>query len=369
MKIIDVTLTLFAWDDIPATSYNAFTGQFGGDVQLGLLAIETDEGITGHSFLGSSMYTATIDAPGLIEKVKPLIMGEDPLERERLYQRISRARRWVNLRSIGAVDIALWDIAGKAAGLPIHALMGTYRTSVPAYASSAILPSIEAYCEEAAAYQDAGWTAYKIHPPGRWREDLDICAAVRKTVGDDTVLMLDAAWNYDFSQAIKVAHAIEELGYHWYEDPLADDDIYGCARLREKISIPLVATEWSPGSFGSFAEWILLKATDALRGDVAVKGGITPLVKAAHLAEGFGMNLEVHHGGNSINNAANLHLIMGIRNCEYFEVLMPAGAHKYGLIEDIEIDGDGLAHAPMGPGLGVDIDFDLIEKKKVAVVS
>ncbi len=369
MKITDVTLTLFAWDDIPQVSYNAFTGQFGGGVQLGLLSIETDEGITGHSFLGSSMYTATLDAPGLIEKVKPLIMGQDPLERELLYQRIARARRWVMLRTVGAVDVALWDIAGKAAGMPIHALIGTYRTSVPAYASSAVLSTVEAYCEEAVAFRDAGWTAYKIHAPGQWRRDIAVCEAVRDAVGDDMVLMLDAAFNYDFPQAIKVAHAIEGLGYHWYEDPLADDDIYGCARLREKISIPLVATEWSPGSFGSFADWILLKATDHLRGDVAVKGGLTPLVKAAHLAEGFGMNLEVHHGGNSINNVANLHLIMGIRNCEYFEVLMPAGAHTYGLVEDIAVDGSGLAHAPMGPGLGVDIDFDLIEKKKVATVS
>lgn len=369
MKITDVTLTLFDWDGIPKTSYNAFTGSFGGSVQLGLLAIRTDEGITGHAFLGSAMYSAAIDAPGLIEKVKPLLMGQNPLEREFLYRRFSRARRWVKLRSIGAVDIALWDIAGKAAGLPIHALIGTYRTIVPAYASSAILPSTEAYCEEAVAFRNAGWTSYKIHPPGNWREDIAICTAVREAVGSDMVLMLDAAWNYDFGQAIKVAAAIEDLDFHWYEDPLADDDIYGCARLRAKIKIPLVATEWTPGGFGSYAEWILLKATDHLRGDVAVKGGITPLVKAAHLAEGFGMNLEVHHGGNSINNVANLHVIMGIRNCEFFEVLLPSGAHQYGLVEDIRIDGTGCATAPTAPGLGVVVDHDLIRAKEVARLS
>ena len=81
------------------------------------------------------------------------------------------------------------------------------------------------------------------------------------------------------------------------------------------------------------------QATDYLRGDVAVKGGITALVKTAHLAEGFHMNFEIHHGGNSLNNVANLHVIMAIKNCEFFEVLLPDGAQKYGLVQDIEVDG------------------------------
>jgi L-alanine-DL-glutamate epimerase-like enolase superfamily enzyme len=100
-----------------------------------------------------------------------------------------------------------------------------------------------------------------------------------------------------------------------------------------------------------------------------VKGGITALVKTAHLAEAFGMNFEVHHGGNSLNNVANLHVIMAIRNCEYFEVLLPAGAQKYGLVQDIEVDRDGLVHAPDAPGLGYEIDLELIERNKVAVLA
>ena len=85
-----------------------------------------------------------------------------------------------------------------------------------------------------------------------------------------------------------------------------------------------------------------------------------------HLAEGFGMNFEIHHGGNSLNNVAHLHLSAAIRNCEWFEVLLPAGAQKYGLVEDIEVDSEGYVHAPMAPGLGVEIDFDLIERNKTA---
>ena len=87
----------------------------------------------------------------------------------------------------------------------------------------------------------------------------------------------------------------------------------------------------------------------------------------AHLAEAFHLNYEVHHGGNSLNNVANLHAILAIRNCEFFEVLLPDGAQKYGLAEDIAVDRQGLVHAPTGPGLGAVIDFDLIERNKTAV--
>ena len=369
MKVTDVTLTLFAWEGIPATTYNRHTGTFQGRSQLGLLRIATDQGIEGHAFLGSSMYSADQDGPSLIKNLKPLLVGENPLDRELLYDRIWHRNRVTTLRAIGAVDVALWDLAGKAAGLPIHALLGSYRNSVPAYASSAVLPAPAAYADEAARFKEAGWTAYKIHPPTRPEEDALVCAAVRKAVGGDYRLMLDATWSYRYDQALRVGRAIEDLGFYWYEDPLADDDLFGCIRLREKLDIPLMATEYSPGGFTSYVPWIINRATDYLRGDVAVKGGITALIKTAHLAEAFGMNFEVHHGGNSLNNVANLHVIMAIRNCEYFEVLLPAGAQKYGLAQDIEVDGRGLVHAPTAPGLGYPIDLERIERTKVGTIS
>ena len=108
------------------------------------------------------------------------------------------------------------------------------------------------------------------------------------------------------------------------------------------------------------------QATDYLRGDVALKGGLTSCLKTAHTAETFRMNYEVHHGGNSLNNHANLHLIMAIPNCEYFEVLLPDAVQKHGLVRDLEIDANGLVHVPDGPGIGAEIDFELIERNKVA---
>ena len=368
MKITDVTLTLFAWTGIPATTYGRHTGRFGGASQLGLLTLRTDEGVEGHALLGSAMRGAQLDAESLIQHLKPVVMNQDPLERERLYQGLWLRNRATTLRAIGAVDIALWDIAGKVAGLPIHRLLGSYRESVPAYASSAVLASPQAYAAEAAKLKSEGWTAYKIHPPTDPALDIEVSKAVRKAVGDGFTVMLDSTWAYQYPEALRVGKAIEELGFYWYEDPLADDDLYNYVKLKQQLSIPILATEYSPGGFTAYAPWIIHRATDFLRGDVAVKGGITALVKAAHLAEAFHMNLEVHHGGNSLNNVANLHVIMAIRNCEFFEVLLPSAAQKYGLVEDIEVDANGLVHAPSGPGLGATIDFDLIERQKTAIL-
>ncbi len=368
MKITHVSLTLFAWDDIPPTRYHAAARLDSGSSALGLLRIGTDAGVDGHAFLGSATHTAANDGPGLIRFLKPLLMGQDPLDRERLNAALWPFSRLVSVRSIGAVDVALWDLAGKVAGLPIHRLLGTFRNSIPAYASSAVLPTVEAYAAEAVRFRDAGWAAYKIHPPHPPAADIAVCQAVRRAVGDEYTLMLDSTWSYDFPQAMRVGRAIEELGFLWYEDPLHDQDITSYVKLRQKLDIPIMATEYPAGGLESYAPWIMLQATDYLRGDVAVKGGITTLLKTAHLAEAFRMTFEVHHGGNSLNNVANLHVAMAIRNTSYFEVLLPDGAHKYGLLQDLAPDAQGLVHAPEGPGLGAAIDFDLVARKTIAVL-
>ncbi|TMQ22224.1 MAG: mandelate racemase [Candidatus Rokuibacteriota bacterium] len=369
MKITDVTLTLFAWGGIPPTTYGRHTGRFSGTSELGLLRLHTDGGLEGHAFLGSAMRSAALDAQSLLRMLKPLVLGQDPLERERLWQAMWQRNRTTTQRAIGAMDVALWDLGGKIAGLPIHRLIGGYRGSVPAYASSAVLPSVEAYADEAARFKADGWTAYKIHPPTEPAVDIAVCQAVRRAVGDAYTVMLDSTWAYQYPEALRVGRVAEALGFHWYEDPLADDDVYNYVKLKQQLSIPILATEYAPGGFTALAPWITARATDFLRGDVAVKGGITPLVKSAHLAEAFHMNFEIHHGGNSLNNVANLHVTMAIRNCEFFEVLLPAAAQKYGLLEDIEVDRAGLVHAPSGPGLGVAIDFELIERHKTSVLT
>ena len=145
MKITDVTLTLFSWESIPSTTYGHHTARPTGKSDLGLLAVSTDDGITGHAFLGTSSNPASLDGPALIRFLKPILMGQDPLDRERLNRLLWARVRAATVRSIGACDVALWDLAGKAAGLPIHRLIGTSRDHIAAYASSEIHAAPEFY--------------------------------------------------------------------------------------------------------------------------------------------------------------------------------------------------------------------------------
>jgi L-alanine-DL-glutamate epimerase-like enolase superfamily enzyme len=137
-----------------------------------------------------------------------------------------------------------------------------------------------------------------------------------------------------------------------------------------------MATEVTPGGVEALPPWITSRATDFLRGDVVIKGGITGLMKIAHLAEAFGMNCEVHDAYNALNNVASLHVIMAIDNCDWFEVLAfnRSGDHSlehlsYGLVEPFRVDGEGNVRAPAGPGLGVGIDWALINASVTGEIS
>jgi L-alanine-DL-glutamate epimerase-like enolase superfamily enzyme len=178
---------------------------------------------------------------------------------------------------------------------------------------------------------------------------------------------MDSAWAYTYGEAVRVGLALQDLGYEWYEDPLAADDLYGYVRLKQQLNIPIMATEITGGGLRALTPWVVEKATDFLRGDVVLKGGITGMLKIAHLAEAFHLPCEVHDAYHSLNNLATLHLVQAIPNCEWFEVLVPHPTSSYdldhlsyGLSEPIAIDADGYASAPDRPGLGIEVDWDLL---------
>ena len=359
MKITNVKIELFDWATEPwkTTDWT----QFGGTSQLGVVTVETDEGISGNSFLGSSRVGADHFALGLIEFIKPIIMGRNPQDIGAIWWDLWKMNRSVSTYVIGAIDICLWDINGKIANQPIHRLLGTCKETVPGYSSTAYHSTKEEYAEEAIKFKEMGWTAHKIHPHGNPKYDIEISKAVREAVGDDMKLMLDSMWAYQYEDAMRVGRAIEDLNFYWYEDPLVEEDIYNYIKLHDKLDIPIMSTEYAPGRYYGMTQWITQFATDILRGDVAVTGGITPMIRLSHLAEGFNMKCEIHHGGNSLNNVANLHVTMAVPNCEFFEYFPCTGANMFGLVEDIQFDS-GYVHAPTKPGLGYDIDWELLHK-------
>jgi L-alanine-DL-glutamate epimerase-like enolase superfamily enzyme len=355
-----------------------------GRLPMGVLRIETDEGVEGNSFLSSPGPGAAAVAEQIVTFLKPLLLGQDPLDVGAHWARMHRVARNVDPGAIGVCDVALWDIVGKVAGLPVHRLLGTCRDRVAAYFSSGHHDAPEDYAAEAVHWRDQGWRGYKLHPPsaswdarprGPIEADIEACTAVRAATGDAMALMLDSSWGYTYSEALKVGLAIEELGYEWYEDPLPADDLYGYAKLKRHLRIPIVATELTPGGLYSLPPWIEARATDALRGDVVIKGGITGMMKIAHLAEAYRLPCEVHTAYNALNNVATLHVLMAIPNADWFEVLAfnPAGRYglehlSYGLARPIEVDGEGFVRAPDEPGLGFGVDWELIDSARLGVV-
>jgi L-alanine-DL-glutamate epimerase-like enolase superfamily enzyme len=386
VRITDITVVLHQRQATASASFGPGSSSTGRPVALGVLRIETDEGIEGNAFLSSPGPGPAAIADQIVTIVKPWLLGADPLDIGKHWRRMEGLVHYLSPHAVGTVDIALWDIAGKAAGLPVHRLLGTCRDRIPAYFSSAHHESPAQYAEEAVHWQRQGWRGYKIHPPrSPWLPsrdvppvgvDIEICAAVRNAAGDDMTLMLDSSWSYSYTEGLSVGRAIQDLGYHWFEDPFPTHDMHNYVRLGRHLSIPLLATEISPGGLAALPPWITSGATDFLRGDVVIKGGITGLMKICHLAEAFGMNCEVHDSYNALNNVAGLHVMMAIDNCDWFEVLAfnRAGDYRlghmdYGLTEPFTVDSRGDVHAPAGPGLGAGIDWDLINSAVIAVAT
>ncbi|MAP39006.1 MAG: mandelate racemase [Dehalococcoidia bacterium] len=366
MKITNVKVDMFNWK---TEAWKTGVGTTFGDTrQLGIVTVETDEGVSGNAFLGSSRMGADHFVKGMMEFIKPIVKGRNPQDIGAIWWEMWKMNRSVSTYIIGAIDICLWDINGKIAGQPIHRLLGTCKESVPVYGSTAYHETTEEYAEEAIRFKEMGWQAHKIHPHGDPQMDIKISQAVREAVGPDMKLMLDSMWAYKYADALRVGRAIEELDFYWYEDPLVEEDIYNYVKLNQKLDIPIMSTEYAPGHFYGMTPWITQYATAILRSDVAVTGGITPLVRLCHMAEGFNMMCEIHHGGNSLNNVANLHVTMAVPNCEFYEFFPCTGANVYGLVTDIEFDDNGMVHAPTEPGLGYEIDWDLVKREHTATV-
>ena len=247
MKISNVKVDLFNWTAEP---WKTGVGTaFGQTKQLGVVSVETDEGVSGNAFLGSSRVGADHYAPGLIEFAKPLVMERDPQDIGAIWWDLWKQNRSISTNVIGAIDICLWDINGKIAGQPIHRLLGTCKHKVPVYSSTAWHATIEAYVEEALRFKHKGWSAHKIHPHGEPKADIAISMAVREAVGDEMKLMLDSMWAYQYEDALRVGRAIEELDFYWYEDPLVEEDIYSYVKLRQKLDVPIMSTEYAPGRY------------------------------------------------------------------------------------------------------------------------
>ena len=334
--------------------------------QIVVIVVKTDSGLEGYGF-GWGTKGGMRTAHTIAEVFRPELIGNDPLDRERLWHSAHRADRYGGLASFnsyGPLDVALWDIASKSASLPLYKLIGAYRDRIPAYASSPFMQSPEDYASLAIEAKLKGFTAFKLHPPGEPDLDIACCEAVRAAVGPEFVLMSDpVGGNYDHEDAVRVGRALEKLEYLWLEEPLYDHDIHGLEQLSRTLDIAICAGEWN-SDFFSKINYLRSGAADIIRSDVSWTGGITGSLKSAHIAEGFGVNCEMHMTVLSLMDVANLHVALAIKNCRYLELPFPDGA-TFGIKNPLEIDNEGYVQAPSAPGLGVEIDWNVITRNTV----
>lgn len=328
-----------------------------------VITLKTDEGVEGTSF-GFAGRGAEMAGEIASAALKPFFLGKDPLAREKHWKDFRTHDRWWNhvpIYSYGPFDICLWDIAGKAAGQPLYRLLGEYRDKVPVYASSFVLETPQDYADQAAEVQGLGWHAYKLHPPGDYEFDLKAYRLCREAVGPNFKLMADPVAAYNHEQALRMGRELERLNYYWLEEPLFDVDFNGLRKLASALDIPVIGTEVLHGSHYLTAECIATGVIDMVRTDVSWKGGVTPVMKTAHLAESFGVQCELHTTIYHPLEVVNLHCCCAISNCEFFELLYPLSYMEFGMKNRLQIDAQGYAHPPRQPGIGVDFDWDFID--------
>jgi L-alanine-DL-glutamate epimerase-like enolase superfamily enzyme len=366
MKITDIEIRACSVASVPALERVELHGGSPPDVVV--LTLRTDTGIEGTSFAFGGL-DANI-AGAAYAAIKPFFLGRDPFARERNVQEFrpfDRSWNHVPIYAYGPFDIACWDIVGKAAGLPIHQLLGSSRDRVPMYVSSMFLGSADDYGRQAAEAKEKGFKGYKLHPPGPVELDLEAYESARAAVGPDFNLMADPVAMYTYEEALRVGRRLEELGYRWLEEPFYDYDFTSLQKLNAKLDLPIAGTETVVGGHISTAQFIASRAVDIVRTDVSWRGGIGAVMKTAHLAEAFGMQCELHTTIYHALEVANLQCSLAISNCEFFEVLYPTEQFAFGMKEGLRIE-DGYILPPDGPGLGIDYDWDAIEDATVAIV-
>jgi L-alanine-DL-glutamate epimerase-like enolase superfamily enzyme len=326
------------------------------------IKITADNGAVGEY---AGWRTSPQSVAGLAERY----LGNSPWDREKYYQ-MSKSSP-----AMAVYDIALWDLAGKSTGLPIHALIGAYRTAVPGYASTidgavkGPLSTPDSFADFAEQCLEMGYRGFKMHPMA-WPDvqtHIDAVLAIGKSVGGKMDMMVDPYCLFPtFAEALKVGYACDEAGFYWLEDPYSDGGVtpFSHARLREMIKTPLLQGE-QVTSIAERMNLILQKATDITRADIG-RHGITGSLKLAHAAETVGMDIEPHRSG-----PAELQFLGAVKNANYYEVVWvhpnifntDPPVYKNHKITGLDcIDCQGMVAIPQGPGLGIEFDWEYIER-------
>lgn len=340
------------------------------DVAHTLVAVHTSEGITG---VGSA-FTAESLVKGALEILEPRLVGQNPLEVERLTETLHQSAFWMGrggtlTHATSAVDIALWDVAGQALGQPVGRLLGgRYRDRVRPYAS-VLMDEAEPMTENLQELVEQGFTAFKI---GWWKfgrkdfgtDELTVAAA-REAIGD-RVLAIDAGGSDEFfpgqlSWAKRTAAMLADYGVSWFEEPLPPDNIKEFAKLRAASPVPIAGGEVLTRR-QSFMTYIDQAACDILQPDTTKGGGLSESRRIGWMAQDHGIKVIPHGWNTAVGLAADLHLASALALTDFVEY-KTGSAYVDELTEKAwELDADGCLPIPELPGLGFHLSVDALER-------
>ena len=359
-----------------------------------LVEVETDQGLVGLGeaahFGGPMASTAQV----IEHELRNYLIGQDPRNIEYLWEMMHRraykhARGGIVIAAISGIDIALWDLRGKIAGMPLWQLLGGYRKRVTAYATGGFYSEgkgIKELAREMESYVTHGFRAVKMKvgrnpgielSPLRVMENRDKCqvslfddlkrvAAVRDAIGADVKLMVDANGAWDVTTAVKMGRAMEKYDIYWYEEPVWPDDIAGSVEVAAKVGIAIAGYETCSYGIVGFNDYIKARAVHFVQPDVAWAGGLTETLKIAHMAQAANMPIAPHIHGSAVAVAAAVHLLGAVRNGSMAETVYPAHALMTDLIkEPFVVDKKGEIELPDRPGLGIELDPKTVKKYRV----
>ncbi len=310
----------------------------------------------------------------------PHVLGEDPREVERLYDRLYDVGRAtyqtvVPLPAISGIDLALWDLAGKLRDEPVATLLGgRRREAARPYATGHYFPKtddVESVYEKVVAEAEANADALGAvklktglsllgYGPA---EDVELVRRVREAIGPDVTVMVDANYAYDRTDARRVGRALEDEDVHWFEEPVVPEDIDGYARLAETLDVPVAGGEChTPAEFDRLFE---RGGLDVAQPDVCIVGGLTPARRIARRAHDHGVPLVPHVWGTSVALAASLQLIATLPTEPWLEFDRSPNPLREELSPAPFAPEDGVVAVPDGPGLGVELDGNAIERYRV----
>ncbi len=346
-----------------------------------LVEVLTDEGITGWGeAFAQGLEPPEIAATVIDKALKPLAIGADPLDTEVLWHRMYHmtrdyGRKGSVVAGISAVDIALWDIAGKFHQVPVYKLLGgAFRTKVQPYATGfyRIKGQGEArrLGEEALRHFEAGFSLMKVKLGYGVDDDVACMKEIGRSIhGKPITLMVDTNHAYGRAEALRLGRALEEYDLRWYEEPVVPEDIQGYVEMRQKLSMPIAGGENEHTLYG-FREFLGAGAVDVAQPDLGSCGGITAGRHIIALAQSHGIQVNPHVWGSAIAQAASLQLIASVPVAhhslfalepilEYDRSTHPF--RKYLVTKPIQ-QVQGWVEIPSGPGLGVEVDRAVLEK-------